>query len=125
MGWGCYKHEWDSGSEKWDKTLGELCDRKLTEKPCTFGRDKQICPSCYNELETALAAMTADRDAQAEAVRVLAHVVRVAKTIPSTAGMEAVARGMTYSGQRIENLTEALVTFDADANPIAAAAVKG
>lgn len=69
--------------------------------------------------------LTADRDAQAEAVRVLAHVVRVAKTIPSTAGMEAVARGMTYSGQRIENLTEALVTFDADANPIAAAAVKG
>lgn len=51
MGWGCYKHEWDKGSESWEKTLAELCERKLEESPRTFGRDGQICPECWNELE--------------------------------------------------------------------------
>lgn len=51
MGWGCYAHEWDAGSDDWQKSLDELVERKLIEKPPTFGRDGEICPACYVELE--------------------------------------------------------------------------
>lgn len=54
MGWGCYKHEWDVGSENWKERMDALCDRKLQETPRTFGRDEQVCPACYEELEQKL-----------------------------------------------------------------------
>lgn len=51
MGWGCYKHEVDAGSEAWGKKLVELCDLQLKREPRTWGRDSQICPWCHEELE--------------------------------------------------------------------------
>jgi len=51
VGWGCYKHEIDAGSEVWQRALDELCDQKLDTKPLTWGRDRAICPLCYVELE--------------------------------------------------------------------------
>lgn len=54
MGWGCYKHEWDAGSENWRKFVVALCNRKLKENPRTFGRDGEVCPKCYLELQQAL-----------------------------------------------------------------------
>lgn len=59
MGWGCYRHEWDAGSDSWQKAANELCDRKLKETPRTFGRDGQVCPSCWNEAEAELATLRA------------------------------------------------------------------
>lgn len=51
MGWGCYKHEMDAGSEAWTEKLDALCDKKLAEGKPTWGRDGQICPACWEELE--------------------------------------------------------------------------
>jgi hypothetical protein len=54
MGWGCYRHEVDAGSEHWQKKIESF----LTEnrhgnhkKPFTWGRDGQVCPFCWEELE--------------------------------------------------------------------------
>lgn len=124
MGWGCYKHEWDAGSENWDKALGELCDRKLTEKPLTFGRDGQICPACYTELEAALAAMTADRDAQAEAVRVLANELSGWRC-GGLVHMGATPGYQSSGGIGVVKLKYFDCSKETNANPIAAAAVKG
>jgi len=54
VGWGCYKHEWDAGSEAWREHLSELCERML-EAPgdLTWGRDLEVCPKCWVELEMA------------------------------------------------------------------------
>lgn len=68
MGWGCYKHEWDAGSENWDKVLSELCDRKPEERPLTFGRDNQVCPACFMEMERGVAALRAEVKAWREEV---------------------------------------------------------
>jgi DNA repair exonuclease SbcCD ATPase subunit len=54
MGWGCYKHEIDSGSAEWAGAIDKLCKRKLTEYPQTFGRDGEVCPLCWGELEAEL-----------------------------------------------------------------------
>lgn len=54
MGWGCYKHEMDAGSEIWTEELAKLCEEKLKENPRTWGRNFSICPLCYIELEKAL-----------------------------------------------------------------------
>ena len=51
MGWGCYKHEWDAGSTDWKTVVFNLCDRKLKDNPRTFGRDGEVCPKCFEELE--------------------------------------------------------------------------
>ena len=51
MGWGCYRHEVDMGSEAAQEKLSALCDQKLNEKPRTWGRDGAICPFCWEELE--------------------------------------------------------------------------
>ncbi len=56
MGWGCYKHGWDAGSEAWRQAATDLSNRKLEaaergEEPITFGRDGEVCPSCWIELE--------------------------------------------------------------------------
>jgi len=56
MGWGCYRHEMDADCENWRKILSALCDRKLEEHPPSFGRDEQVCPACYIELEEKLKA---------------------------------------------------------------------
>ncbi len=55
MGWGCYKHEWDAGSESWREYLDELCERML-EAPSgrTWGRDVEVCPKCWVEMERKL-----------------------------------------------------------------------
>ena len=51
MGWGCYKHKVDAGSNPWENKMEELCDSKLSKCPLTWGRDLSICPFCYAELE--------------------------------------------------------------------------
>lgn len=56
MGWGCNKHEIDAGSDDWDAALERLCDRKLLEKK-SFGRDGQICPLCWEEMEDEVRAL--------------------------------------------------------------------
>lgn len=83
MGWGCYKHEFDAGSEEWEARMGPLCDRKLAERPLTFGRDNQICPACYEELEAKLKEINTENDILRGAmpVRTLRHLVAT-KVIP-------------------------------------------
>lgn len=54
MSWGCGKHEWDAGSENWNKALLELCERQVANSPRTWGMQNSICPSCYVELLDAL-----------------------------------------------------------------------
>lgn len=72
MGWGCYKHEWDAGSEHWTRYLKVLANQKLRERPHrSWGRDGQICPKCYVELEkenAALRARVAELSGDREAV---------------------------------------------------------
>ncbi len=59
MGWGCYKHEWDHGSEDCQKKLDELIEAKLKETPRTWGRDGEICPACWEEYERIVKAAVA------------------------------------------------------------------
>jgi hypothetical protein len=54
VGWGCYKHEMDAGSEQWIEDKEALIEKKLAQKPKTFGRDGEICPRCFIEIEKAL-----------------------------------------------------------------------
>lgn len=53
MGWGCNRHEVDAGSDNWDAKMGSLLvpDGHSHEKPFNFGRDNQVCPFCWEELE--------------------------------------------------------------------------
>lgn len=52
MGWGCYRHEIDAGSENWEAQINKLLpDGRTHEKPFDWGRDKQVCPFCWEELE--------------------------------------------------------------------------
>ncbi len=50
MGWGCYRHEVDMGSEAAQAKLKELCDARLGSRH-DWGRDGAICPFCWEELE--------------------------------------------------------------------------
>ena len=54
MGWGCYKHECDIGSEKSQEKLAELVQREEDKGFPSWGRDAQICPFCYEEMENEL-----------------------------------------------------------------------
>jgi len=68
MGWGCYKHEWDAGSDNWMAAIRALCKRKLKESvPRTWGRDLQICPACYEELESRMKQLEAETALAADA----------------------------------------------------------
>jgi hypothetical protein len=58
-----------------------------------------------------------------QALEAMALYISVAERVPRTCGAEAVARGMTYSGKRLEELAEASETFAADANDVAMAYV--
>jgi hypothetical protein len=52
MGWGCYRHEVDAGSENWEKKLKSLIPNGRSHgKPFDWGRDGQVCPFCWEELE--------------------------------------------------------------------------
>ncbi len=54
MGWGCYRHEVDAGSEHWEKQIEKLLteNRRGNHKPpFTWGRNGQVCPFCWEELE--------------------------------------------------------------------------
>ena len=51
MGWGCYKHEWDAGSPNWQAYLENLCNERLARDHKDWGRDSEICPKCFEELE--------------------------------------------------------------------------
>lgn len=51
MGWGCYKHEADAGSDSWKEKAGELSEQKLESGRATWGRDGEVCPWCWEELE--------------------------------------------------------------------------
>jgi hypothetical protein len=52
MGWGCYKHEMDAGSEMWVDAKDRVVAQGL--KNGTFGRDDEICPLCYEEMSSEL-----------------------------------------------------------------------
>lgn len=49
MGWGCYKHECDAGSEKWKAKSAELSAKEEQKGFPRWGRDEQVCPFCYEE----------------------------------------------------------------------------
>lgn len=52
MGWGCYKHEVDAGSEHWEAEIKKLIPNERSHgKPFDWGRDGQVCPFCWEELE--------------------------------------------------------------------------
>ena len=53
MGWGCYVHEWDAGSENWLEYANNLCNERLLAHD-DWGRDGQICPKCYVEMAEEL-----------------------------------------------------------------------
>jgi len=73
MGWGCYKHEIDMGSETEKAKLLELCEKKLQEKPRTWGRDEAICSFCWEEMEAALRSLCIEALAVAEDVEEVAQ----------------------------------------------------
>lgn len=57
MGWGCYLHEMDDGSEQWKKLLEQLIAFEEQRGFPAWGRDEQICPACYRLLwDVTLAA---------------------------------------------------------------------
>ena len=46
MGWGCYVHKMDAGSESWAAKVAEI-----TPENCVpWGRDGQVCPACHEEI---------------------------------------------------------------------------
>ena len=96
MGWGCYKHEWDLGSEAAQAKLDELIRREQDKGFPAWGRDSNICPACYEELEAALAA------ARKEAEEAKALVARREATLKNL-----YAHGSFKSG-RAEGRREAL-----------------
>ena len=52
MGWGCYRHEIDAGSENWKKKCASMLEKgRAHVPPFTWGRDEQVCPFCWEELE--------------------------------------------------------------------------
>lgn len=52
MGWGCYRHEIDAESESWNAQIDALLpDGASHGKPFNWGRDGQVCPFCWAELE--------------------------------------------------------------------------
>lgn len=53
MGWGCYEHHWDEGSEAWKEYYTSLAEQML-ERRETWGRDSAICPKCYLGIVFAL-----------------------------------------------------------------------
>ena len=59
MGWGCYKHEMDAGSDAWGAAVRSVCDRKLAEHPRSFGRNLEVCPLCYEDAEKRIAELEA------------------------------------------------------------------
>lgn len=67
MGWGCYKHEADAGSESWQKKVTEMSNARLSVPTHDWGRDGEVCPWCWEELEAKLAALL-ERLRAAEAV---------------------------------------------------------
>lgn len=50
MGWGCYRHECDMGSEAATTALKMLVEREQDRHFPAWGRDEAICPLCYAEL---------------------------------------------------------------------------
>lgn len=52
MGWGCYRHEVDADTENWNAQIDKLLpDGASHGKPFNWGRDGQVCPFCWEELE--------------------------------------------------------------------------
>lgn len=52
MGWGCYRHEVDAESENWNSQIDALLpDGASHGRPFNWGRDGQVCPFCWAELE--------------------------------------------------------------------------
>lgn len=52
MGWGCYRHEVDADTENWNAQVDKLLpDGASHGKPFNWGRDGQVCPFCWTELE--------------------------------------------------------------------------
>lgn len=45
MGWGCYRHEWDRGSENWRSKVAEITPRNCVP----WGRDGEVCPACFED----------------------------------------------------------------------------
>ena len=75
MGWGCYKHEWDAGSENWRAYAVKMCAEHLEKTShADWGRDAQICPKCYEETiaahEQTLERLRADHRETVEYLRV-------------------------------------------------------
>ena len=63
MGWGCYKHEWDAGSDNWQAYAKRLCTERLDKtQRADWGRDCEICPKCFEEMETEATETTRQRD---------------------------------------------------------------
>ena len=49
MGWGCYKHEMDAGSEHWKEAVEQACPPPYE----SWGqRDQEVCPECWIELKS-------------------------------------------------------------------------
>lgn len=69
MAWGCYKHEWNISSEDCQAHLCKLVAREKIKGFPTWGKDGQICPACYEELEANCEALKAERDRLARKCR--------------------------------------------------------
>ena len=49
MGWGCYKHEMDAGSDNWKADLESITPPAYH----SWGRQEEICPKCFIEILAA------------------------------------------------------------------------
>lgn len=94
MGWGCYRHECDAGSEKWKQKADALCDTQLELLPRSWGRDGEICPFCYEELawlvenlNRKLSISQYDTKAQAKYIEELKETIEVLESDLGKTGM--------------------------------------
>lgn len=65
MGWGCHRHEFDINSEEgrsWKTRC--LGDGRIR----AFGRDNEVCPRCFLDVESALLAAQRAMEALAKCI---------------------------------------------------------
>lgn len=87
MGWGCYRHECDAGSENWKNKLEQLSQAQLDGSrsgrlPHSWGRDVQICPWCWEERDKLIRDLVGVIDRQNETIRIMSRHLSRFVTVP-------------------------------------------
>ena len=106
MGWGCYRHECDAGSEKWKKKIHELSQAQLDGArakclPYTWGRDMEICPWCWEERERLILDLMEAIDYQNETIRVMSRHLGRFVTVPNVFHSQSLAEAVMDKAKKL------------------------